>query len=40
MDLVLLELQKGRLALLPRPLPEIKALGSGVKNPWLRRFMG
>ena len=40
MDLVLLELQKGRLALLPRPLPEIRALGTGARNPWLRRFMG
>ncbi len=40
MDLVLIELQKGRLALLPRPLAEIKALGKGTRNPWLRRFMG
>ena len=40
MDLVLLQLQKGQVALLPRPLAEIQALGRGVKNPWLRRLMG
>ena len=40
MDLVLLQLQKGQLALLPRPLAELKALGKGARNPWLRRFMG
>ena len=40
MDLVLLQLQKGQLALLPRPLAELKALGKGERNPWLRRFMG
>jgi hypothetical protein len=40
MDLVLLQLQKGQLALLPRPLAELKALGRGIRNPWLRRFMG
>ncbi|HET9768049.1 MAG TPA: DUF4388 domain-containing protein [Thermoanaerobaculia bacterium] len=40
MDLVLLQLQKGHLALLPRPLAELKALGKGERNPWLRRFMG
>jgi hypothetical protein len=40
MDLVLLQLQKGQLALLPRPLAELKALGKGKSNPWLKRFMG
>lgn len=40
MDLVLLQLQKGQLALLPRPLAELRALGKGARNPWLRRFMG
>lgn len=40
MDLVLLQLQKGQLALLPRPLAEIRALGRGNSNPWLRRFLG
>ena len=40
MDLVLLQLQKGQLALLPRPLPELQAMGHGKRNPWLRRFMG
>jgi hypothetical protein len=40
MDLVLLQLHKGQLALLPRPLAELKALGKGSRNPWLRRFMG
>jgi hypothetical protein len=40
MDLVLLQLQKGQLALLPRPLAELKALGKGSRNPWLRRFLG
>lgn len=40
MDLVLLQLQEGQLALLPRPLAELKALGKGKSNPWLRRFMG
>ena len=39
MDLVLLQLQKGQLALLPRPLAEIRKLGKGSRNPWLRRFM-
>lgn len=40
LDLVLLQLQKGRLALLPRPLADLKALGKGSLNPWVRRFMG
>jgi hypothetical protein len=40
MDVVLLQLQKGQLALLPRPLAELKALGKGDRNPWFRRFMG
>jgi hypothetical protein len=40
MDLVLLQLQKGQLALLPRPLSELKKLGRGPSNPWLRRFLG
>jgi Domain of unknown function (DUF4388) len=40
MDLVLLQLQKGQLALLPRPIAELRALGKGTRNPWLRRFMG
>jgi hypothetical protein len=40
MDLVLLQLQKGQLALLPRSLAELRALGKGSRNPWLRRFMG
>jgi hypothetical protein len=40
MDLVLLQLQKGQLALLPRPMRELRALGRGFRNPWLRRFLG
>jgi hypothetical protein len=40
MDLVLLQLHRGYLALLPRPLAELQALGKGARNPWLRRFMG
>jgi hypothetical protein len=40
MDMVLLQLQQGKLALLPRPLAEIQALGKGSRNPWLRRFLG
>jgi hypothetical protein len=40
MDLVLLQLQKGQLALLPRPLAELQALGRGSRNPWIRRLMG
>ena len=40
MDLVLLQLQKGQLALLPRPLAELRSLGKGSRNPWLRRFLG
>ena len=39
MDLVLLQLQKGQLALLPRPLAELRAMGRGSHNPWLRRLL-
>jgi len=41
MDLVLLELQNGHLALLPRPLEELRARGGrGKKNPWVRKLLG
>jgi hypothetical protein len=39
MDLILLQLQKGQLALLPRPLAELRARGRGTRNPWIRRLM-
>lgn len=40
MEMVLVQLQQGRLALLPRPVEELRALGKGARNPWLRKLMG
>ena len=39
MDLVLLQLQNGHLALLPRPIAELRAHGKGKKNPWVRKLL-
>jgi hypothetical protein len=39
MDLVLLQLQKGHLALLPRPIEELRSQSRGFRKAWVQRFM-
>jgi hypothetical protein len=40
LELVLLQLRNGQLALLPRPLAELRALGEGARNPWFKKLWG
>ena len=39
MDLVLLQLQQGQLALLPRPIEELRSRDRGFRKAWVQRFL-